>query len=90
MIITYKPTNSIKPMIEKLLKGDFLDGKKTYISLLVAAAGLVAGRFGIDLPKQEVNGIIEIVRLNWEDITVLAGLVAAAWARLVTKGPQKK
>ena len=77
-------------IIERLIKGDFLQGKKTYISLLVTAAGFVAGRFGVDLPKQEVNGIIEILRVNWEDVTVLSGLVAAAWARLVAKTPEKK
>lgn len=77
-------------MIEKIVKGEFLQGRKTYISILVALSGLVAGRLGVDLPKQEINGIIEIIRLNWQDITVFAGLIAAAWSRLVSKGPTEK
>ena len=89
-MIVYKQKNKTMKTIEKIVSGDFLHGKKTYLSILIAFAGFVAGRFGIDLPKQEVNGIIEIIRLNWEDITVLAGLIAAAWSRLVTKGSQKK
>lgn len=77
-------------LFTKIKNGEFFQGKKTYISILVAAAGFIAGRAGIDLPKQEVNGIIEIVRLNWEDIMVVSGLIAAAWGRLVAKTPEKK
>ena len=39
------------------------------------------GALAVDLPKQEINGIIEIIRLNWQDITVLAGLIAGSMVK---------
>lgn len=69
-------------MITKLLKGDFLSGKKTFISLALGLAGFAANKYGI---KHEFEGIVEIVSLNSAELVTLAGLIGAAWGRLVAK-----
>jgi len=74
-------------MITKLITGDFLNGKKTFISIGLGLAGFVAQKYGI---KHEADSIIELVRLNWDDLLVLAGLVGAAWGRIVAKPKEGK
>ena len=69
-------------MIKKLLKGDFLNGKKTFISLLLGLAGFAANKYGV---KHEFEGIVEIVSLNSAELVTLAGLIGAVWGRLVAK-----
>ena len=91
-----RPTKSgklklnIKPMkiIKKLIAGDFLNGKKTYLAVLISGIGWVAGRYGV---QAEVNQVIELLKLSGPDFMTLGGLLAAIWARAVSKGnPQDK
>ena len=69
-------------MITKLLKGDFLSGKKTFISLALGLAGFFANKYGV---KHEFDGVVEIISLNSAEIVTLIGLIGAAWGRIVAK-----
>lgn len=88
-----RPTNraklNLKPiiMIKKLLSGNFLNGKKTYMAILVSGIGWVAGRYGV---QTEVNQVIEVLKMSGPDLMTLGGLLAAIWARAVSKGNSDK
>lgn len=67
----------------------FLDGKKTYIGILVAAAPTVAGFFGYDITVQgagELGGALGLILTNVETVIEAVGLLVAAYGRLVTRG----
>ena len=74
--------NPIK-MIKKLISGNFLNGKKTYMAILVSGIGWVAGRYGV---QSEVNQVIEVLKMSGPDLMTLGGLLTAIWARAVSKG----
>lgn len=74
-------------MIKKLISGDFLNGKKTYLAIIISGIGWVAGRYGV---KAEVDQVIHLLQLNWQDGMTLAGLLGAIWARAVSKGNSDK
>jgi len=74
-------------MIKKLLSGNFLNGKKTYMAILVSGIGWVAGRYGV---QTEVNQVIEVLKMSGPDLMTLGGLLAAIWARAVSKGNPDK
>ena len=69
-------------MIAKIITGDFLKGKKTFLSIGIGLVGFFANKYGV---KHEFDGVVELVKMNWDDILVLAGLVGAAWGRIVAK-----
>jgi len=69
-------------MIAKIITGDFLKGKKTFLSIGIGLVGFFANKYGV---KHEFDGVVELIKLNWDDILVLAGLVGAAWGRIVAK-----
>jgi len=69
-------------MIAKIITGDFLKGKKTFLSIGIGLVGFFANKYGV---KHEFDGVVELIKLNWDDILVLAGLVGAAWGRIVAR-----
>lgn len=65
-----------------------LDGKKTYIGILVAATPTIAGLFGYNISVEgagELGGILENVMVNIETVIETVGLMIAAYGRIVTK-----
>jgi hypothetical protein len=67
----------------------FLEGKKTYIGIFIAAAPTVAGFFGYDLSVEgatELGGILGDMLTNIDGLVTLGGTLIAAYGRVVTKG----
>jgi len=65
----------------------FLDGKKTYIGLAVAALPMLAGLFGFEVAEDGASlGVLltEFVT-DAEALFTSGGLLFAAWGRKVTK-----
>lgn len=79
-------TNANQPEVRRAEpvydKPSWLDGKRTFIGLAISAAGLLGSRFQVDVPTEEVNGIVDAVSANWDLFAQLAGLVVAAWGRV--------
>lgn len=80
-------------IIQYKIKGDiimsFLDGKKTYIGLIVAALPTVAGLFGFDVADggaSELGALLTEFVVDAEALFTTGGLLFAAWGRKVTKG----
>jgi len=74
----------------KITMKTILPGKLTYVGLAISLAGMVAGRFGIVLPKDEINGIVTLIAANWDAVAQLGGLLTAAYGRYrATNHPPK-
>lgn len=74
----------------KLTMKTILPGKLTYVGLAISLAGMIAGRFGITLPQDEINGIVSLVAANWDLIAQVGGLITAAYGRYrATNHPPK-
>ena len=65
-------------------KPSWLVGKRTYIGLVISTAGLIASRFQVDVPTDEVNGALDLLSANWDVFAQFAGLLVAAWGRMKT------
>lgn len=63
-------------------KPSWLDGKRTYIGLVIATAGLLGERFRVDVPTHEINGALDLLAANWDVFAQFAGLLVAAWGRV--------
>ena len=74
-------------LIEKIISGNFLSGKKTYLSIGLGLAGFFANKYGF---RHEFDGVVEIVKLNSAELATLVGLVGAIWGRLVAKTGEGK
>ena len=60
----------------------FLQGKLTYLGILLTALGALGHLFGFTVPNEEVKGIIGWFQTNWNTLMELVGLVIAAYGRL--------
>ena len=60
----------------------FLQGKLTYLGILLTALGALGNLFGFAVPTDEVKGIVSWLQTNWDQIMELVGLVVAAYGRL--------
>lgn len=60
----------------------FLQGKLTYLGILLTALGALGNLFGFTVPTDEVKGIVSWLQANWDQIMELVGLVVAAYGRL--------
>lgn len=58
-----------------------LQGKLTYLGLIVTISGFLGNLFGAKFPKEEVDGILTWVGANWDSLAQFGGLVTAAWGR---------
>lgn len=66
----------------------FLDGKKTYIGILIAAVPTVAGFLGYNVSVEgatELGDILSNLISEFEEIITLGGALLAAYGRRVTK-----
>lgn len=68
----------------------WLEGKRTFIGLAISAAGLLGSRFHVDVPTEEVNGVLDVVAMNWDVFAQITGLVVAAWGRIKASQRFKK
>lgn len=59
-----------------------LQGKLTYIGILLSAAGAAGKLFGWEIPTEEVKGMISWAQANWDDLAQFVGLATAAYGRL--------
>ena len=67
----------------------FLNGKKTYLGIIVAALPTVAGLFGYNVTVEgatELTGILGTLLENVEGLIQTGGLLLAWYGRKVTKG----
>jgi len=67
---------------------EFLEGKKTYIGILIAAFPTVAGLIGYDITVEgavELGGILGTLLGDIETTIGTFGLLIAAYGRRVTK-----
>lgn len=62
-------------------KPQFLQGKLTYIGLILSGIGMICKPFGIDLPDDEAKDFIRLLSSNWESFAEMAGLLVAAYGR---------
>lgn len=60
----------------------FLQGKLTYLGILLTALGALGNLFGFDVPTNEVKGIVGWFQANGNTVMELVGLVVAAYGRL--------
>lgn len=70
-----QPTRHMNPK-------QFLQGKLTYLGILLTALGALGNLFGFDVPTNEVKGIVGWFQANWNTVMELVGLVVAAYGRL--------
>lgn len=63
-------------------KPSWLDGRRTYIGLVISTAGLIGSRFQVDVPTDEVNGALDLLSANWDVFAQFIGLLVAAWGRV--------
>lgn len=59
-----------------------LQGKLTYIGVLISTAGAIGNLFGWEIPADEVKGMITWTQAHWDDLAQFAGLLTAAYGRL--------
>ena len=63
-------------------KPQFLQGKLTYLGILLTALGALGNLFGFTVPTDEVKGIVTWLQANWDSLSELVGLIMAAYGRL--------
>jgi len=59
----------------------WLQGKMTYLGLVLVAVGAVGKLFGYDLPTTEAQGILDWSLAHWDDVAQLVGLLTSAYGR---------
>lgn len=67
---------------------EWLEGKKTYIGLLIVLIGTLGQLFGpgIQPHTQDATDLLRWVEINWDTLMQFVGLVVAAYGRAVTRG----
>lgn len=60
----------------------WLQGKLTYLSLVVSALGAVGKLFGWELPTNEAQDMLTWLGANWDDLAQFVGLAGAAYGKL--------
>lgn len=59
-----------------------LQGKLTYIGIVISVAGALGRLFGLHLPTEEVQGMLSWIAANWDALAEFGGLATAAYGRL--------
>lgn len=59
-----------------------LKGKLTYIGILISAAGAAGKLFGVDVPTDQINGMLDMAVEHWDTAAQFIGLAMAAYGRL--------
>ena len=63
-------------------KPQFLQGRMTFIGLILALIGNLAARKGITIPVDETTGLLNWLSAHWGDIAGFIGWLAAWYGRL--------
>lgn len=64
------------------MKTQTLQGKLTYLGILLSGVGALGNLFGWDIPADEVKSMLSWTQAHWDDLAQFAGLAAAAYGRL--------
>ena len=59
-----------------------LQGRLTYVGILISAVGALGNLSGWHVPADEVRGMVAWVQAHWDDLMQFAGLATAAYGRL--------
>ena len=59
-----------------------LQGKLTYAGILISAIGAIGHMFGLHLPTEEAQGMVDWTASNWDSLAQFGGLATAAYGRL--------
>ena len=59
-----------------------LQGKLTYAGIFISALGAIGRLFGLHLPTNEAQGMVDLVAANWDTLAQFGGLATAAYGRL--------
>lgn len=54
---------------------------KTIWGALLVVAGLAGKAVGVDVPKDEISGVIDTLSANWEAIAQVIGVAMTVWGR---------
>lgn len=55
---------------------------KTIWGAILVVASLIGNAFGLDVPKDEISGLIDLISANWDTFTSIIGVVLTIWGRL--------
>ena len=59
-----------------------LQGRLTYVGILLSAAGALGNLFGWHVPTDEVKDMVSWIQGHWDDLVQFTGLATAAYGRL--------
>ena len=59
-----------------------LQGKLTYAGIFISALGAIGRLFGLHLPTNEAQGMVDLVAANWDTLAQFGGLATAAYGRM--------
>lgn len=62
-------------------KPQWLQGKLTFIGLVLATIGSIGKVFGLSLPTSEADGFLHYLSDNWDTLASGVGILIAAWGR---------
>jgi|688.fasta_scaffold04470_21 hypothetical protein len=92
-IVEQPKSNLISKIKEALVKKaaekfgeQFLQGKLTYIGLIMTALGAFAQTTGIAIPLNDIQALIDFVQANWHVVLEFVGLVTALYGRFRIPG----
>ena len=54
---------------------------KTIWGSLLVVVSLLGRAFGIDVPKDEISGLIDLISANWDAFTSIIGVILTIWGR---------
>lgn len=64
------------------MKTQTLQGKLTYLGILLSGVGALGNLFGWEIPADEVKGMLSWTQAHWDDLSQFLGLATAAYGRL--------
>jgi len=59
----------------------WLQGKLTYISLIITGIGYLARAYGWTLPVDEVKTLLDSILAHWDDIAAVVGAAGVVYGR---------
>lgn len=74
--------HSIGPRAEDDEARDFLQGRLTFIGIVISMLGFLAQRMGWTFPQEEAGHIGDWIAGNWDSLAEFAGMVIAFYGRL--------
>lgn len=77
----------VQPVIARaypavLEKPQFLQGKMTFLGLILTTVGMIGKTFGLNLPTDEAGDFMTWLAANWDSLAQGVGILVAAYGRL--------